>query len=325
MRPLLTIAVPTYNRPEALARLAKDFLISASGMDGVEVVVCDNSDDAAARSNQEVFAETDVRYCKNEKNLGFHGNLLRCIERASGQWLWIISDDDGVDQEAFSGFVQALKDGWAGDAQGVMLPYWVTGTGLNGAAKRILVNTSESWGGEGSLKELVRRAATVPFILFSSVVLRVDEERKKDIHSVFQHHQPNDFMQVMLFGHLLGWEASIRFWGCPLQEYRHAHEVCFPLRSLMVSMDRVLKYLEHEAGLEPELIARMRRKQYRGWAIWYARHRVGQVKIQEAEAAFGALLARSIRLGTPKALLLLLAARLLPRVMLKSLLLRVDS
>lgn len=312
MRPLLTVAVPTYNRVESLETLTDDFLLPASRMEEVDVVVCDNSDDEAAGLNQRLFSGTGVRYHRNARNLGFHGNLLQCIERASGQWLWIISDDDAVDLDAFTEFVDALKAGWAGDARGAMLPYWVTGTSNDGTERRSLTNTCETWGGNGTLRELVARSKVVPFILFSSVVLRLSDSRKADIPLVFERYQPNDYMQVMLFGHLLGWDAIVHFWKRPLQVYRHAHEGRFPFRGMAESMDRVLEYLGQEAGVSADAAESMQRKKYHGWSIWYAKHRAGEVKIQEADAAFIYLLARSFRLVAPKAVLLLLAARLLP-------------
>jgi glycosyltransferase involved in cell wall biosynthesis len=96
--PLLTIAVPTFNRAHYLAanlaQLKNEMLGVKSGT--VEILVCDNcsSDDtpgviAAARSSGLAFS-----YFRHDSNIGSDANIAYCFNRASGDHVLILGDDD---------------------------------------------------------------------------------------------------------------------------------------------------------------------------------------------------------------------------------------
>ena len=95
-RPLLTIAIPTFNRCEFLRQLL-DSLSGEVPRDGsVEVLVADN---ASPDATPEVVAEArrrgmPVEHLRSQENIGADGNFLRCYERAAGKYVWIFSDDD---------------------------------------------------------------------------------------------------------------------------------------------------------------------------------------------------------------------------------------
>jgi glycosyltransferase involved in cell wall biosynthesis len=92
-RILLSICIPTFNRADQL----KDALFAASrelaSVDGeVEVIVSDNcSNDQTAEYVRE-FGE--LKYFRNDSNVGAARNFHRCVERAQGEFVWIIGDDD---------------------------------------------------------------------------------------------------------------------------------------------------------------------------------------------------------------------------------------
>lgn len=97
-KPLLTIAVPTYNRAgflqATLAQLIKER--SPLGSDSVEILVSDNcsTDDtpeiiARARENQVNF-----RVIRNAENLGSDANIAQCFNEARGHYVIILGDDD---------------------------------------------------------------------------------------------------------------------------------------------------------------------------------------------------------------------------------------
>ena len=71
--PLLTIAIPTYNRPRKLQALYENCLlpILESYTDVVSIIVCDNSDATDAACNRTLFTDSKVRYIKNTKNIGY--------------------------------------------------------------------------------------------------------------------------------------------------------------------------------------------------------------------------------------------------------------
>jgi abequosyltransferase len=95
-RPLLTIAIPTYNRAESLRALL-DLLGHQINNDArVELIVSDNaSTDATSSLIRRLLGQgIAIRYIRNETNLGADRNIIQCFESAAGKYVWIFSDDD---------------------------------------------------------------------------------------------------------------------------------------------------------------------------------------------------------------------------------------
>ncbi len=98
----LTIAIPTYNRPEPLLDTLHQ-LGRQTGIDRCTVVVFDNhSGDPVshllAQPGSELPYPVEVR--RNPANLGLSGNILRCFEVEGDGWLWILADDDELAPDA---------------------------------------------------------------------------------------------------------------------------------------------------------------------------------------------------------------------------------
>jgi abequosyltransferase len=110
INPLLTIAVPTYNRCELLKKSLNGLLTQLPNDGSVELLVSDNAstDDTPAlvASLQEKGAQ--LRYIRNETNIGPDGNFLQCYEQALGRYFWIFSDDDFLCPGSLSGILRHL-------------------------------------------------------------------------------------------------------------------------------------------------------------------------------------------------------------------------
>lgn len=89
---ILTISIPTYNRPDKLKKLMHE-LGKYIDTKNIEVNIHDNSDFDIQRANKE-NTPFSMNYLPNLKNLGYQGNISRCIESANGEYLWLIPDDD---------------------------------------------------------------------------------------------------------------------------------------------------------------------------------------------------------------------------------------
>jgi glycosyltransferase involved in cell wall biosynthesis len=96
-RPVLTIAVPTYNRA-ALLDLCLGRIIEQVRPYGamVEVLVSNN---AATDHTKDVIAKyqtahPSLRYSENERNAGPDYNIAKCFELAAAPYVWVFSDDD---------------------------------------------------------------------------------------------------------------------------------------------------------------------------------------------------------------------------------------
>jgi glycosyltransferase involved in cell wall biosynthesis len=102
-RPLLSIAIPTYNRCELLSKLLAalgaeitSFAPSERVAARVEVVVHDNAstDDTTAVVEAARSIHPWLIYHRNPVNDGMDGNFRRCFDSTHGRYLWVIGDDD---------------------------------------------------------------------------------------------------------------------------------------------------------------------------------------------------------------------------------------
>lgn len=90
-----SIVIPTYKRVSTL----KETLESAMDQDyngEYEIIISDNNPSRDDETEKYISSIMDKRllYYKHEENLGMTGNLNRCIELASGEYIVFIHDDD---------------------------------------------------------------------------------------------------------------------------------------------------------------------------------------------------------------------------------------
>ncbi len=95
-RPLLTIAVPTYNRAWCLKDLLAVLASQLKDEPRVELIISDNasSDETPSLVQDFVAQGLPVRYLRNPENIGPDANFLQCFEEARGKYVWLFSDDD---------------------------------------------------------------------------------------------------------------------------------------------------------------------------------------------------------------------------------------
>jgi abequosyltransferase len=95
-RPLLTIAIPTYNRSACLVQLLEVLEPQLTGESRVEVIISDNASPDDTPAVVDRFMQRGVRlaYQRNETNIGADANFIRCYELAQGEYVWIFGDDD---------------------------------------------------------------------------------------------------------------------------------------------------------------------------------------------------------------------------------------
>jgi hypothetical protein len=108
--PVLTIAIPTYNRREELLRTVAALI---PGLDRrVRVVIIDNHSDYVVKEAvcgafaAEITA--GFSFYRNRANLGSGPNVLRCFETAETEWVWILGDDDFPLPDAIATVLEAI-------------------------------------------------------------------------------------------------------------------------------------------------------------------------------------------------------------------------
>lgn len=113
MAPLLSICIPTYNRAEllrsAIGSLADQ--INALG-DEVELIVSDNCSTDDSRDVVVRFGrQCPIRYHRNAEDVGALRNILSLVrEHASGEFCWVIGDDEMVREGGVRKLLQAIKE-----------------------------------------------------------------------------------------------------------------------------------------------------------------------------------------------------------------------
>ncbi|MGL5938081.1 MAG: glycosyltransferase family 2 protein [Phocaeicola sp.] len=92
--PLLSICIPTYNRPKQVEKQIRILLPQLT--DRVTLTVYDNDSTVPVKT---LFTDEELskfRLVVNPCNVGGDANIARCFENCSTKWLWTLSDDDWV-------------------------------------------------------------------------------------------------------------------------------------------------------------------------------------------------------------------------------------
>ena len=98
-RPLLTIAVPTFNRARYLDQFLSVLFGQVREEPRIELIVSDNDspDDTPAVVQRYQDRGLPIRYVRNRENIGPDGNILQSFELATGKYVWVVGDDDVIE------------------------------------------------------------------------------------------------------------------------------------------------------------------------------------------------------------------------------------
>jgi abequosyltransferase len=110
-RPLLTIAVPTYNRAGLLEQCLSQIVKQLDGSGMVELLVCNN---ASTDSTESVVARLQqqghpITHVCHPTNLGAEKNVIQCFTRAHGRYLLVLADDDLVLDDVLPPLLRRLE------------------------------------------------------------------------------------------------------------------------------------------------------------------------------------------------------------------------
>ena len=95
-RPVLTLAIPTYNRAANLELLLRTLAPQLAAEPAVELLISDNAspDATEALVRGLIAAGLRCRYLRNQENIEADPNFLQCYHEARGKYVWIFGDDD---------------------------------------------------------------------------------------------------------------------------------------------------------------------------------------------------------------------------------------
>lgn len=109
----LTIAIPTYNGEKHLKDTLESILcqINDNLRNRVDILVSDN----ASNDNSSVIVSEysrmypgTIKYSKNEKNIGAENNFDIAVKSSSGEYVWLLSDDDKLVKGSIDKIIEVL-------------------------------------------------------------------------------------------------------------------------------------------------------------------------------------------------------------------------
>lgn len=92
----LSVAIPTYNGAAHISKTLESILCQSAP--GVEVLVSDNcsTDETPDVVRAMVRKYPNLKYFRNESNVGYDRNVDQAMRRATGDFVWLVGDDDVV-------------------------------------------------------------------------------------------------------------------------------------------------------------------------------------------------------------------------------------
>lgn len=113
-QPLLSICIPTWNRAKFLRLSFDSFLEQVCGIDRqeIELFVSDNCSDDETPLVVEEFIKKGlpITYNRNEENIGAAGNFVKCMQWASGKYIYLLGDDDILEDGALIYLLNAIRN-----------------------------------------------------------------------------------------------------------------------------------------------------------------------------------------------------------------------
>lgn len=107
---LLTVAIPTYNRPKNTELILKELLNQYDG--SFDVLITDDSSNEEVKEVADKYLDKmpNMRYVKNETNLGFSRNVNKLYELSNTEYVWFLCDDDLVTKDALKEIQKGLNN-----------------------------------------------------------------------------------------------------------------------------------------------------------------------------------------------------------------------
>lgn len=106
--PLVSILIPTYNRPEYLKKALESCF--SQTLQDFEIVITDNSIDNQTENLIQTINHPSIRYHKNEKNIGGFNNFEKSLSLAQGKYIKYLMDDDVLMPECLEKMTAAAEN-----------------------------------------------------------------------------------------------------------------------------------------------------------------------------------------------------------------------
>ncbi len=135
-KPIFSVLIPAYKSAGIIGATIKSIL-NQTFSDFELIIVDDNSPDKTEEVIKKWQAkDSRIKYFRNEKNLGYSGNLKRCRELATGKYVYLMGNDDILSKFALEKTFAAFK--MDKDVGVVTRPYyWFENDSVNSAVRAV--------------------------------------------------------------------------------------------------------------------------------------------------------------------------------------------
>jgi len=110
-KPLVTIALPTYNRSEELFTQALESVLNQT-YNNIEILIADNC--STTINIKEILLryknDSRISYHKHGENIGMVENWNWCVNKAKGDWINIFHDDDVMELNHIEKVIEEIKN-----------------------------------------------------------------------------------------------------------------------------------------------------------------------------------------------------------------------
>ena len=106
--PLVTIAIPTYNRADSYLKQSLGSAVRQTYPE-IEIIVSDNCSTDNTREVIESFNDPRIKYIRQDTNIGANGNMNYCVDQARGDYLLLLFDDDMIDDDFIDICIKAAE------------------------------------------------------------------------------------------------------------------------------------------------------------------------------------------------------------------------
>ena len=105
--PLVSVIIPTYNRPEYL----KQAIASAiqQTYQNIEIIVSDNCSPENPQTIIESFGDSRIRFWRQQQNIGMLANQMHAFKMAQGKYVASLHDDDMWNEDFLAKLVPPLE------------------------------------------------------------------------------------------------------------------------------------------------------------------------------------------------------------------------
>lgn len=103
---ILTISIPTYNRPDQIKQQVRLLLPQLTSE--VKLIIRDNCSPTPVDTLFTTEEKALFSIVRNNVNIGADANIARCLESCDTEWCWILGDDDYISSNAIKIILNAL-------------------------------------------------------------------------------------------------------------------------------------------------------------------------------------------------------------------------